>query len=184
MDTPWSHMAPTRSLTLPTRSWQSSQLQRNRGPGLLISSRLVGPCFIHFLKTLLIETAVKYIPSWFPGAEFQRMAKTFNSRVNDFSGKPYAFVQKKMARGSYKPSYLSRLLEKDNPQPGSEEELVARWSAASLYGGGSDTVSDALNIINCDISNIHRHFLPWAPSSSRWPCTQTSNEKPKRKSTG
>ncbi|GES60447.1 cytochrome P450 [Aspergillus terreus] len=91
-----------------------------------------------------IIPALKYIPSWFPGVESQRMAKTFNSRVNDFSGKPYAFVQKQMARGSYKPSYLSRLLEKDNPQPGSEEELVARWSAASLYGGGSDTTLSSL----------------------------------------
>ncbi|KAL4898353.1 cytochrome P450 [Aspergillus ambiguus] len=91
-----------------------------------------------------IIPALKYAPAWLPGMQFQQIARKFKSRVDDFSGKPYAFVQKQMARGSYIPSYLSRLLEKDNIKPGSEEELVARWSAASLYGGGSDTTLSSL----------------------------------------
>jgi hypothetical protein len=47
-----------------------------------------------------------------------------------------------MASGKYKPSYLSNLFETQGvPKPGSEEELIAKWSAASLYTGGADTVS-------------------------------------------
>ncbi|KAF9889649.1 hypothetical protein FE257_007157 [Aspergillus nanangensis] len=87
---------------------------------------------------------LKFVPTWFPGVQFPRIAKTFKARVNDFSGKPYKFVQRQMTRGTHKPSYLSRLLERDHPQPGSEEEFVARWSASSLYGGGSDTTLSSL----------------------------------------
>jgi hypothetical protein len=46
-----------------------------------------------------------------------------------------------MKNGSYKPSYVSQLLkEKALESFTEEEEHVIKWSAASLYGGGADTV--------------------------------------------
>lgn len=55
--------------------------------------------------------------------------------------KPYAFARRQTEEGRYEPSYLSNLFKTTGcPSPGSEEEFVAKWSAASLYTGGADTV--------------------------------------------
>ena len=53
---------------------------------------------------------------------------------------PYEFVRQQLKQQKYVPSYVSRLLEHGRVEPGSEEEIVAKWSAQSLYGGGADTV--------------------------------------------
>jgi hypothetical protein len=46
-----------------------------------------------------------------------------------------------MEDGKYEPSFLSDLFKSNGiPSSGSEEELVARWTTASLYVAGADTV--------------------------------------------
>ena len=57
--------------------------------------------------------------------------------------KPYEFVRRQMALGSQEISYLSQLLKRTNGNPDPEEEHVTKWSSASLYAGGADTVSIA-----------------------------------------
>lgn len=55
--------------------------------------------------------------------------------------KPYAFARRQIEGGHFQPSYLSNLFGTTGcPAPGSEDELVAKMSAASLYAGGADTV--------------------------------------------
>lgn len=44
-----------------------------------------------------------------------------------------------MAEGNHRPSYLSKLLKDGDIS--TEEDYVAKWTAASLYAGGADTVS-------------------------------------------
>lgn len=55
--------------------------------------------------------------------------------------KPYEFVKQRMKRGDAETSYLSKLLEKNDGNLSPEESFVAKWTSASLYGGGADTVS-------------------------------------------
>lgn len=52
--------------------------------------------------------------------------------------KPYAFVENQRAEGQNRLSYLSKLIETNGDTP--EDIDRNKWSAASLYGGGSDTV--------------------------------------------
>jgi cytochrome P450 len=47
-----------------------------------------------------------------------------------------------MAQGAIEPSYLSKLLQKGNLD--SEQDFVAKWSAASLYAGGADTTVSSM----------------------------------------
>ena len=49
---------------------------------------------------------------------------------------PFEFVQQQMARKNYTPSFVSELLKSK-----SDEEIVVKWTAATLYAGGADTVS-------------------------------------------
>lgn len=84
---------------------------------------------------------VKYLPAWFPGAGFKQTAQEWRRSLEDVARKPYAFVQRRIEDGKYEPSFLSDIFKSNGiPSPGSEEELVARWTTASLYGAGADTV--------------------------------------------
>lgn len=84
---------------------------------------------------------VKYLPSWFPGAGFKRTAQAWKKNLQNVADKPYLFVKQRMDSDRVKPSYLSDLFKAAGyPPTGSEEEIVAKWTAASLYTGGADTV--------------------------------------------
>lgn len=84
---------------------------------------------------------VKHVPAWFPGAGFKRTAQAWNANLQTVVDKPYAFVRHQMDDGKFEPSYLSNLFKVAGyPSAGSEEEIVAKWTAGSLYTGGADTV--------------------------------------------
>jgi hypothetical protein len=84
---------------------------------------------------------VKYVPAWFPCAGFKRTAQEWRKDLEDVAKKPYALVQQRTENGKYEPSFLSDIFNLHGiPSAGSEEELVARWTTASLYGAGADTV--------------------------------------------
>ncbi|KAE8164000.1 cytochrome P450 [Aspergillus tamarii] len=90
---------------------------------------------------------LKHMPTWFPGAQFARMAKQFRKSVAAFSDVPFAFVKRKLAQKDFEPSFLAGLLQKNVSQsgPGSYEETVIKWAAASFYGGGSDTTVSTMS---------------------------------------
>ncbi|KAE8375526.1 cytochrome P450 [Aspergillus bertholletiae] len=90
---------------------------------------------------------LKHVPVWFPGARFARMAKQFRKSVAAFSDVPYAFVKRKVAQQDFEPSFLANLLQGNEnlPEPESYEETVMKWSAAALYGGGSDTTVSVMS---------------------------------------
>jgi hypothetical protein len=85
---------------------------------------------------------VKYVPSWFPGAGFKRKAQAWKKNLENTADIPYDFVKRQMESmesDEFKPSYLSNLFKADGyPAADTEEEIVAKWTAASLYTGGAD----------------------------------------------
>jgi hypothetical protein len=105
---------------------------------------------------------VKHVPEWFPGASFQKTAKIWAKTLADTVENPFQFVKRQMVRsflqwyvihayrhiyqaaGTAEVSFVSKLLEDPNVTP--ETELDIKWSAASLYTGGADTVSTTLVI--------------------------------------
>lgn len=58
----------------------------------------------------------------------------------DMVERPYALGKKRIGQGMGQVSYISSVLENNDVKPGSEEDFVLKWSAASVYAGGSDTV--------------------------------------------
>ncbi|KAB8229634.1 hypothetical protein ETB97_012081 [Aspergillus alliaceus] len=99
---------------------------------------LPGAWLVNFIPML------KYLPSWFPGGGFHETAKAYKNRVTAMKDLPYAFVQQQMKQHRNIPSYVSRLHEQGHVELGSEEEIVAKWSAQSLYGGGAETSVSSL----------------------------------------
>ncbi|OJJ77731.1 hypothetical protein ASPBRDRAFT_36992 [Aspergillus brasiliensis CBS 101740] len=100
---------------------------------------LPGAWLVNFVPLL------KYLPTWFPGGKEKRTAKEYKDRLTIMHDKTYDFVKNQIARGIHQASYVSGLLEKDTVLPGSEEEIVVKYSAGALYGGGADTTVSALS---------------------------------------
>ncbi|KAL3458739.1 putative cytochrome P450 oxidoreductase OrdA-like protein [Aspergillus heterothallicus] len=96
---------------------------------------------------------LKYIPAWFPGAEFQRTAQRFKKHSHALADVPFAFVRRQMKQpGVETSSCLANLLRDGGISAGSQEEVNVKWSSASLYGGGADTT----------VSTISSFFLTMA----------------------
>ncbi|KAH7139807.1 cytochrome P450 [Dactylonectria estremocensis] len=85
---------------------------------------------------------LRYVPEWFPGAGFQKIARQWGAELIDVIEKPYAFVKHQMAQGKDNSSFLSRLLEAGDSTP--DEKFTNKWSAMSLYTAGADTTVSAL----------------------------------------
>jgi hypothetical protein len=93
---------------------------------------------------------LKYIPSWFPGAGFKRLAIKYTKTCDDLASVPFTWVQDQMAKGHAKPSYVHDLLQEKNL---SDEAMYdIKWSAASFYGAGADTT----------VSVVYAYFLALA----------------------
>ncbi|KAA8652899.1 cytochrome P450 [Aspergillus tanneri] len=95
----------------------------------------------------LTTLPVKYLPAWFPGAEFKKTAKVWRESLTAFLNKPYKFVKRQMNEMNYEPSFTSNLLRSGHVEPGSEEESVIKWSAAGLYAGGAETTLSTMSYL-------------------------------------
>ncbi|KAF9463430.1 cytochrome P450 [Collybia nuda] len=94
-----------------------------------------------------IIPALRYIPSWFPGAGFKKLVALWSSNLFEMAERPHALVKQQMSMGKASTSFASTLLGTDSLT--SEEEFDIKWSALSLYAGGSDTT----------VSMIYSFFL-------------------------
>ncbi|KAJ5750727.1 cytochrome P450 oxidoreductase OrdA-like protein [Penicillium manginii] len=82
---------------------------------------------------------LRHLPSWFPGVGFKEKAKQYKTKSTALSDVPYEFVKEQMKKDGYVPSLLSNILKKEPPAPGSMDETIIKWTAASVYAGGADT---------------------------------------------
>lgn len=86
--------------------------------------------------------ALRYVPSWLPGAGFQKKAASWASTLSEMVERPHNFVKQQIAAGTAATSFSSTLLE--SKRLTDEEEFDLKWSAASLYAGASDTTVSAI----------------------------------------
>jgi len=100
---------------------------------------------------------LKYLPSWFPGAGFQRIAKSMRGDLERLYDVPFNFVVNEMDKGRAIPSFTSRFLSEKGKTDEDEKEFV-KAAAASLYSGGADTVIK-LTYVDCCVTTpgIFRH---------------------------
>lgn len=87
--------------------------------------------------------ALRYLPDGFPGSTFKQTARGYRKDVEASAYIPYRFVQRQVAAGNHRPSYVSKLIEQlkqgEDSRLKSEDEEAVIWSAASLYGAAADT---------------------------------------------
>ncbi|EIN12999.1 cytochrome P450 [Punctularia strigosozonata HHB-11173 SS5] len=89
---------------------------------------------------------LKYVPSWFPGARFKRLAAKWREEVKDLCQVPFAWVKNQMAAGTAIPSFTSQLLSdiESGSTPGAsadERADLIMWVSSGLYAAGTDTTA-------------------------------------------
>ncbi|KAG2362235.1 cytochrome P450 [Suillus spraguei] len=77
------------------------------------------------------------VPAWFPGAGFKRLAHEWRGTLEEMASAPHEFVKNQMVAGIAPMSFTSNLLEGSDVS--AEQDHTVKWSALSLYAGGSDT---------------------------------------------
>ncbi|TFK32637.1 cytochrome P450 monooxygenase [Crucibulum laeve] len=92
----------------------------------------------------LIDTFpwLQYVPDWMPGSGFKKVAQKFRKTLDDTTNLPHRFVEKSMLDKNASPSFTSALLSNNLD---SNEIDIMKCASASLYGGGTDTVSATIS---------------------------------------
>ncbi|KAH8116168.1 cytochrome P450 [Phellopilus nigrolimitatus] len=75
---------------------------------------------------------LKYVPGWFPGADFQRIAKAMRKDLERLYNVPFEFVKSEIALGQFTPSFTSKYLT-EKQDPSEDEKEFVKAAAASLY---------------------------------------------------
>ncbi|CAE6488422.1 unnamed protein product [Rhizoctonia solani] len=86
---------------------------------------------------------LKYIPSWFPGAEFRRIGKKGYASRMRYVSTLFDRVFEQVRQGQVEqPSYVSGLLEsKGGANANSDDTYLIKWTGASIFTAGSTTTS-------------------------------------------
>ncbi|KAG6831353.1 hypothetical protein H0H87_005498 [Tephrocybe sp. NHM501043] len=86
-----------------------------------------------------IFPSLQHLPTWVPGAGFKIKAAKWKAKMEECVDKPFEYVKNSIKSGSFKPSFCSTLLEKDEKEPSKELEFDLKWAANSMYSASMDT---------------------------------------------
>ncbi|KAF7368440.1 Cytochrome P450 [Mycena venus] len=93
--------------------------------------------------------ALKYVPSWFPGAEFKRKARQWRDVTHELVEAPFTEVKRNVAAGTAPFSFtslnLGLLAESDSgSKRGAVKEKDIKETAAASHAAGADTTTSAM----------------------------------------
>jgi hypothetical protein len=83
------------------------------------------------------DLAVRFIPEWFPGAGFKRLARVAKARGEHMVDGAFDAAKKAMNSEDSMASLVGTLLSSEGPKEMTREEYeyTIKWAAGSLYGG-------------------------------------------------
>lgn len=106
-----------------------------------------GTAFVPGRFLVDIFTWLKYVPAWFPGAEFQKIAQKGLRLSHDMRYVPYENSRDKILDGEAKQSLTSYLVEQVLAESGrltpDNDDLISAV-AGMVYAGGTDTTGSVL----------------------------------------
>ncbi|KAF8872237.1 cytochrome P450 [Infundibulicybe gibba] len=89
--------------------------------------------------------ALRYIPPWFPGATFHRVASRVRELKDQVLNSGFELVRENMRDGTGEPSLLRSLLEANDADGRSvENEYILKSVSAVAYAAGADTTVSAV----------------------------------------
>ncbi|KDQ58278.1 hypothetical protein JAAARDRAFT_193694 [Jaapia argillacea MUCL 33604] len=94
-----------------------------------------------------IIPALRYVPEWFPGAGWKKLATYWAQCHENMVNKPYEYAKARVTAGTAPPSFVSNLLEERELSP--DREFIVKSAAADMHAAGTDTT----------VSTIHTFIL-------------------------
>ncbi|KAF8210916.1 cytochrome P450 [Mycena galopus ATCC 62051] len=92
-----------------------------------------------------VVPALRYIPEWFPGAGFKRLAKEWGKMLTDMIDLPFAEAKRIIESGNAPTSFTSVSLSNIEESADKEKkEQAVKVIAGNMYVGGADTTVSAL----------------------------------------
>ncbi|PCH37164.1 cytochrome P450 [Wolfiporia cocos MD-104 SS10] len=86
---------------------------------------------------------LRYVPDWFPGAGFKKIAKRWRKTMERARDEPYDFVKSQLEKGVAEPSFTANLIS-DSMTLTPEEENMRRCVSSIIYIAGADTTVSAI----------------------------------------
>ncbi|KAM5543801.1 hypothetical protein V8D89_002418 [Ganoderma adspersum] len=99
-------------------------------------------CYFIEENTHSDPSLVMYVPTWFPGAGFQRWARDAKETFYRLTREPFHRVKLEMAQGNAPMSFIRHSLETFGETP--EEEDIIMSAAGSLFSAGTDTITTSV----------------------------------------
>ncbi|KAJ7142156.1 cytochrome P450 [Mycena crocata] len=87
---------------------------------------------------------LKYVPAWFPGANFKKFAILCRVKAREAFEEPFLSVKQQMKEGVARKSLVASYLE-DSSSPTQEEEDFIMFTMGDLYGAGLHTMSSGIS---------------------------------------
>lgn len=121
---------------------------------------------------------LSYLPEWFPGAGFKRKAREWRGLLDASADIPYAFAKEQMEKGSYQPSYISKLInssKEDGKVIDEEFDEAIRWTAGVMFAAGADTTVSTIKafvlgmIFNPDVQRKAQEEIDRVVGTDRLP---------------
>ena len=80
---------------------------------------------------------MRFVPDWFPGAGFKRLARIAKARGEHMVDGAFDAAKEAMNGDDSIPSLVGSLLSREGPKEMTrdEYEYTIKWAAGSLYGG-------------------------------------------------
>ncbi|GJJ11036.1 hypothetical protein Clacol_005267 [Clathrus columnatus] len=93
-----------------------------------------------------IFPVLKHIPSWFPGAKFQRELNQLGKQVTEMLNKPVEIAKASLKRGDARSSVVSALIEnfENDPDRPDDHEDIIKQVPGLVYIGAIDTYTRAV----------------------------------------
>ncbi|KAG2140996.1 cytochrome P450 [Suillus clintonianus] len=87
-----------------------------------------------------VMPSLRFIPSWFPGAGFKRVAFDLGKKLSRLDAIPINWTKQQIKSGSYMHSFVSeQLLPEDGSTVSAQHEEIVKWCSHGIYRGGVDT---------------------------------------------
>ncbi|KAG1747611.1 cytochrome P450 [Suillus lakei] len=89
--------------------------------------------------------SLRFVPSWFPGAGFKRVAIDLRQKLSRLETIPFNWTKQQIESGSYAHSFVSdQLLPEDGSAVSAQQEEITKWCSLGIYAGGADTTASSL----------------------------------------